>query len=148
MLNLCAGLPRKTTRTRGSGSFLRRPQPTAPLCFQKGLCAERASRHCGGRGVVQTDERCLERREEWQCGRLRFLTDSLQPATRRPSRIPLSRNTLHIPATFVSECLLDLHCGKKRADGDDWWSLESRFPKNKWTAAKAFFSDSEVVEDA
>lgn len=50
-------------------------------------------------------------------------------------------------ANFVEECLLDLHCGKKRADGDDWWSLESRFPKNKWTAAKAFFSDSGVVED-
>uniref|UniRef100_A0A1E1XCA7 U1-type domain-containing protein n=1 Tax=Amblyomma aureolatum TaxID=187763 RepID=A0A1E1XCA7_9ACAR len=43
-------------------------------------------------------------------------------------------------ANFVEECLLDLHCGKKR-DGDDWFSLETRFPKNKWTAAKAFFSE-------
>lgn len=46
-------------------------------------------------------------------------------------------------ANFVEECLLDLHCGKKQKDGDDWWSLETRFPKNKWTAAKAFFSEPE-----
>ncbi|KAL1435395.1 hypothetical protein MTO96_000072 [Rhipicephalus appendiculatus] len=43
------------------------------------------------------------------------------------------------------ECLLDLHCGKKQKDGDDWWSLETRFPKNKWTAAKAFFSETETT---
>lgn len=47
-------------------------------------------------------------------------------------------------ANFVEERLLDLHCGKKRGDGDDWFSLESRFPKNKWTAAKAFFSEPDA----
>lgn len=46
-------------------------------------------------------------------------------------------------ANFVEECLLDLHCGKKQKDCDEWWSLETRFPKNKWTAAKAFFSEPE-----
>lgn len=48
-------------------------------------------------------------------------------------------------ANFVEECLLDLHCGKKQKDGDDWWSLETRFPKNKWTAAKAFFSETDTT---
>ncbi|XP_075721225.1 SCAPER domain-containing protein short spindle 3 isoform X2 [Rhipicephalus microplus] len=47
-------------------------------------------------------------------------------------------------ANFVEECLLDLHIGKKK-NGDDWWSLETRFPKNKWTAAKAFFSETDVT---
>ncbi|XP_077514235.1 SCAPER domain-containing protein short spindle 3 isoform X2 [Amblyomma americanum] len=47
-------------------------------------------------------------------------------------------------ANFVEECLLDLHCGKKRGDGDDWFSLETRFPKSKWTAAKAFFSEPDA----
>lgn len=45
-------------------------------------------------------------------------------------------------ANYVEECLLDLHCGKKRADADSCWSLEQRFPKSKWTAAKAFFSET------
>lgn len=45
-------------------------------------------------------------------------------------------------ANFIEECLLDLHCGKKKATTEEEhrWSLESRFPKSRWTSAKTFFS--------
>ncbi|XP_064475100.1 S phase cyclin A-associated protein in the endoplasmic reticulum-like isoform X2 [Ornithodoros turicata] len=45
-------------------------------------------------------------------------------------------------ANFIEEHLLDLHCSKKKAltEEEQRWSLENRFPKSRWTAAKAFFS--------
>ncbi|XP_022250735.1 uncharacterized protein LOC106466931 isoform X2 [Limulus polyphemus] len=50
-------------------------------------------------------------------------------------------------ANYIEECLLDLYqasssSNRKKDEIDIRWMLANRFPKDKWTAAKQFFTDT------